>query len=806
MPRRKSRSAGAPPTGASEWIGGWLRPPWFIGDRDEPYRPEVVLWLEQPSGLIVGQALFPPEEAPGALGRALREALERPLFGTPRRPAAIRVADPALAAEVRGVLVDSIPITVAPTPELDDLLDQMVEGMRGTGVEPSYLEGGRISPERVAKLFGAAELLFRVAPWKVAGEDQVLRMDIPAFGVEGACVSIIGRLGESLGVLVFPSLTAWEAFCSAAEEAAARKDRPRDLGSEWLALDFVRGADLPASMRREVARHGWPVAGPQAYPVVMRHERDGAARPLVSRDVEIATACATSLAAFFVKHPTLFEAETFEPVCESWFDADDLEVRFTAPYEAFELFEIESPAAAAPKAPAPGQGPRPGRNAPCPCGSGAKYKKCCLPRDEAARVDPGGAHPLHALDRRLVRAMAEFAARRFGSAWLRSLDRAADDPELLQLAWHFALFHERIEGRSVIDLYLAERHRRLSRAEHAWLEAQRAAWLSVWEVTQAEPGKSLALRDLLSGEVRSVRESTASRTVVVRDALLARVVDCDGVSLLCGVHPRTLPPSAAAEVVRRVRARLRRKGSLPVERLREEGAGRVLIRHWGQAVAEREEAAAAPIDLRNTDGERFLLTTDHFEIAPGAKTAVEEALAGMPGVEPPEPGEDPPHYVFQRPGNRTHRSWDNTIVGRAWIAGDSLRVEANSRERADALRAQLEAACGDRIRHRAREHGDPLSKVRPRGRSLHPAEPPPPEVEQLLLDLKGRHYADWIDEPLPALRGKTPRQAVRTADGRARVDVLLKEIENTEQRMADGAPFDVSALRRELGLEEGGER
>lgn len=28
----------------------------------------------------------------------------------------------------------------------------------------------------------------------------------------------------------------------------------------------------------------------------------------------------------------------------------------------------------------------PGRNGPCHCGSGVKYKKCCLPRDEAARA------------------------------------------------------------------------------------------------------------------------------------------------------------------------------------------------------------------------------------------------------------------------------------------------------------------------------------------------------------------------------------------------------------------------------------
>jgi tetratricopeptide (TPR) repeat protein len=28
-----------------------------------------------------------------------------------------------------------------------------------------------------------------------------------------------------------------------------------------------------------------------------------------------------------------------------------------------------------------------GRNEPCPCGSGKKYKKCCLPKEEAAKLE-----------------------------------------------------------------------------------------------------------------------------------------------------------------------------------------------------------------------------------------------------------------------------------------------------------------------------------------------------------------------------------------------------------------------------------
>jgi hypothetical protein len=37
--------------------------------------------------------------------------------------------------------------------------------------------------------------------------------------------------------------------------------------------------------------------------------------------------------------------------------------------------------------------PKIGRNDPCPCGSGQKYKRCCLPRDEAAGAAARAAAP-----------------------------------------------------------------------------------------------------------------------------------------------------------------------------------------------------------------------------------------------------------------------------------------------------------------------------------------------------------------------------------------------------------------------------
>ena len=47
---------------------------------------------------------------------------------------------------------------------------------------------------------------------------------------------------------------------------------------------------------------------------------------------------------------------------------------------------------------------------------------------------------------------------------------------------------------------------------------------------------------------------------------------------------------------------------------------------------------------------------------------------------------------------------------------------------------------------------------------------------------------------------KTPREAIRTAQGRAVVDVLLRDFENHEERAPPEARFDFAEVRKDLGL------
>ena len=74
------------------------------------------------------------------------------------------------------------------------------------------------------------------------------------------------------------------------------------------------------------------------------------------------------------------------------------------------------------------------------------------------------------------------------------------------------------------------------------------------------------------------------------------------------------------------------------------------------------------------------------------------------------------------------------------------------------------------------------------------------EVTQRFLDT---HYRNWLDEKIPALDGKSPREAARDFEGREQLVALLKELENREARRAKytGVGYDARWLWRELGIE-----
>ena len=67
-----------------------------------------------------------------------------------------------------------------------------------------------------------------------------------------------------------------------------------------------------------------------------------------------------------------------------------------------------------------------------------------------------------------------------------------------------------------------------------------------------------------------------------------------------------------------------------------------------------------------------------------------------------------------------------------------------------------------------------------------------PEIREHLGEMFSKHWETWVDESIPALGGRTPRDAVTTADGREAVEALLQDAE----RPRGQDPFMLEANRK----------
>lgn len=419
-----------------------------------------------------------------------------------------------------------------------------------------------------------------------------------------------------------------------------------------------------------------------------------------------------------------------------------------------------------------------GRNDPCPCGSGRKFKQCHLRQAEAVR-------DIHDRDRAWRWQLYEWGEENL-DVGLSDL-RLEDDDPLLHFLLPLHLFHIDYGGTTIAQRFLDEHGAPIPDSDRRWLEAQLASWVSIWEVEKVEMGSSLNLRDILTGEKRMVLDVTASMSCSVSTNLLARTLDFDGVSYLCGTHPAPLPPFLGDMAAQLACDKLRVKRRPSPRRLRGSKGALIVFDAW-EEVLEVLDKSLSKHEFTNTDGDALLGVTDRFMFEAGSRKEVMDRITSIPGAEQV----DETTIVLTR---------DDVLVASVAIEAARLKVESNSIRRGDFVRDTLQNACGDQIRFHSRALADPLSEryqdeVMQRG----PLERSAGEME-LALEFKRRHYARWIDDPIPMLDGQTPRRAIQSEEGRSRLDLLLRDMQYRESSLPQQEQFDMNILRRELGLD-----
>lgn len=423
------------------------------------------------------------------------------------------------------------------------------------------------------------------------------------------------------------------------------------------------------------------------------------------------------------------------------------------------------------------------RNAPCPCGSGRKYKQCHLAADEASRAAErhDDVSPLHKLDYALAEKLLAFASRRFpGEIELSTQFLGLPDSEVaMQFLAPWVVYVQPVRGRTIAEWFSESQAWSLSPGELEWLDAQRRSWLSISEVLEVDRGRGLRLRDLLTLEDRFVHEVQATMTATPHLMFLCRVVESRGTAVITGMYPQPLAPLDGIRVISAIRAALRKKGVVSPEVLRQPETASLVAGRWDEAVHQIRTRGIP--ELRNTDDEELLLTTARYSFDPSKRTEIEAALAAA-GLARDSDG---PFILL--------RKKDHTLLGSVTVGDGELRVEANSAARSDKLCAIVEDACGDLLTAGLASHADPRALM---GKD-HSASP----RFETTVELKREYYHDhWMKQEIPALDGKTPRQAARSKRGREQLDALLKEIEYRESLFPEAERVDVSELRAKLGM------
>lgn len=448
-----------------------------------------------------------------------------------------------------------------------------------------------------------------------------------------------------------------------------------------------------------------------------------------------------------------------------------------------------------------------GRNDPCPCGSGRKYKRCCLDRDR--RPPAYTRQDRDVALKRLERYTEDVLAREDDLAMLRFFDPVPDfdEHELAAYAsqlgeevydWWFWFDRPLDDGLLVVDRFLAERGSALSDRERRYLELARESCLRLYEVVDTLPGETVTLQDAMDGSRVTVVERTASRSLERGTLVAARIMP---------------GPAHAPAVIE--------AGFLAFPRLGARGIVEQTREFLDQFHAENPGAPASDLytslapalyqawvrllvdppmpHLANTDGEDLLWTTVRFDVRDGAKLTA--ALDGRPELQPVE---DEQAWGWKG----ANAEGKLVALGRLELRDGELILESNSRERGERGRQLVESAAGDAVRFRIASH-QAIDVTEAGASGSGPGQPPPDEndlppdvAEELVLTQYALHYHQWLDEPVPALAGRTPRQAAADPEHAGEVESLIRGLEGMYERaLRDGLPaYDPSWMRQELAL------
>lgn len=263
---------------------------WIRDDDGQLQRPWAMLVLA-PQAILASNVTT---QTPSAEDwrQALCMAMTNPLLDEPHRPAQIlvRSADHRLMLEP---LLDGIPCIVSDehAAAVDALFDDLSQTLDGRGPLTPYVQQEGMTVERVGHFFESAAEYFRRAPWTFTPSDAV--WEIQPAGFEHPWYAIvIGQNGETYGLSLI------EHFDDCRRMMSGELLDGGVLSVSSMCLNFDEAHTLTGPDLDAADQFGWPIAAPEAYPLVYRTGLNAALQTPSASDFDLLEATLQTLPDF----------------------------------------------------------------------------------------------------------------------------------------------------------------------------------------------------------------------------------------------------------------------------------------------------------------------------------------------------------------------------------------------------------------------------------------------------------------------------------------------------------------------------
>lgn len=246
-----------------------MRPaPAWVAPKNKPkYRPYIILVADTETGTIRQMEMNEQRPAPEAVLSTLAAAMTKPLpmSGKRERPARIVLDDQELVRMLTpeladiGVRCDYAPSLAVINAALSELAAHLNQGQE----RPAVLSVPGVTLPLFADLCAAAAEFYQRAPWRWMDNLATIEVRYPATGPARYLV-IMGFGGQEFGLALYPTLDDLRWQISGLEPPAIYEKLTA------ASLMFEEADALAFEDLDTIEKYGWPVAGPRAYPLLMR--------------------------------------------------------------------------------------------------------------------------------------------------------------------------------------------------------------------------------------------------------------------------------------------------------------------------------------------------------------------------------------------------------------------------------------------------------------------------------------------------------------------------------------------------------